>query len=112
MNGNPTAEQARFHDWCRVYGCIVSGSPHPAIHHIKGSKMKLKHCTKPGEWYVLPLHYNYHQGRHGVHTNKRRFEELYGTEKEKWVKLMEMYHWEHGKYPMSNVEFEIIKARA
>ena len=113
MNGSPTAAQKRFHDWCRAYGCIVSWNRCDAIHHIKGSRMKLKGCKNPGEWYILPLMYEYHQGCLGVHTNKRGFEEAtLGTEKEHWVRLIEAYEFEHGSKPMSEEEYQIIFERA
>ena len=116
MNGNPTAEQKRFHDWCRDYGCIVDNSPFPTLHHIKGGKMKLKGVKKPGEWYVLPVCYWWHQAgdnKAAIHINRAEFvRETASTEKEFWIDLMAEYKREFDRYPMANDEYEIIKARA
>jgi len=113
MNGKPTAAQKRFHDWCRSGGCIVSGNECDSIHHIKGARMKLKGCVKPGEWYVLPLSFDFHQGEYGVHTNKREFEkQTEGTEKEHWINLIQLYTVEFREKPMSEEEYQIIVSRA
>lgn len=112
MNGTPSKAQKDFHEWCRGFGCSVSMAENPAIHHIKGSRMKLKGCKNPGEWYVIPLHYYYHQGYEGVHTNKRKFEEVAnGTEKELWVYLISAYEIEFNKKPMAEDEYQIILER-
>jgi len=115
MNGNPTAEQKRFHEWARDYGCIIDNSENPAIHHIKGSKMKLKGVDKAGEWYVIPLSYHWHQdGSHSaaLHVNKNEFERVTVTEKTHWILLMSDYYLEHGCFPMSDEEYQIIVERA
>lgn len=116
MNGNPTAEQKRFHDWCREYGCIVSGNRADSIHHIKGSKMKLKGCVKPGEWYVLPISYWWHQdgnNKAAVHVNRKEFTLKSGkTEKEWWVELIANYEESEMRKPMSEEEYQIILERA
>lgn len=111
MNGNPTAAQKRFHEWCRENGCIECFDKNPSIHHIKGSKMKLKGCVKPGEWFVIPLCYKHHQGPRGIHASKKAFEYLYGTEKELWDDIIAIYEEEHGHKPMSEEEYQIILER-
>lgn len=112
MNGQPNARQKRFHEWCREQGCIITGAPNPSIHHIKGSRMKLKGCKNPGEDYVLPLCYDYHQGVNGVHTNKRKFVEKFGTEKTLWLELVNRYTEQFGKLPLPASTYNAILDRA
>ncbi len=116
MNGSPTKKQRDFHDWCRDFGCIINYENNPAIHHIKGSKMKLKGCNNPGEWYILPLSYWWHQSglnNNAVHNNKTLFEFKTGkTQKIHWIELMAHYEAEHGEKPMSEDEYQIIIERA
>jgi len=111
MNGKPTAAQKRFHDWCRDFGCVVCLCD-TAIHHINGSRMKLKGCKNPGEWYILPLCYRHHQGEDGIHTDKKKFTERYRPQKEIWKDLIHEYKNEHGTFPMSEEEYQIIMERA
>ena len=116
MNGNPTATQKRFHQWCRDNGCVIDGTEHPAIHHIAGAKMKLKGVKSAGEWYCIPVSYYWHQdgtNPAAIHVNKAEFVEGFRmTEKEFWLVLMEQYKAEKGSYPMPEHEYEIIKERA
>jgi len=115
MNGNPTAEQSRFQEWCRGLGCFVSPRPCDSIHHIKGSKMKLKGVKNPGEWYVLPLSFYWHQdgkNRAAVHVNKTAFTQIHGSQKSLWIKLMGYYKQSFGRYPMPDHEYQIYLERA
>ena len=116
MNGKPTAEQRRFHEWCREQGCAISTGKCDAIHHIKGSRMKLKGCKNPGEWYVLPISFWWHQDGENpaaIHINKKQFELTTGrTEKEFWERLISYYEFEYSKKPMSEEEYQIIMERA
>ena len=115
MNSNSTAEQKRFQKWCRGYGCVISGN-RAAIHHISGAKMKLKGCKNPGEWYVLPLSYWWHQNGDNPaarHENKKAFErDNKSTEKELWINLIAIYEGCNGKKPLPEHEYQIIVARA
>ena len=116
MNGKPTAEQKRFHDWCRDFGCIVSGDMCDSIHHIKGAKMKLKGVKGAGEWYILPLSYRWHQDERNIaaiHVNRKKFVGYTGlTEKEFWIDLIKLFEDSMGKKPMSEAEYQIIVNRA
>lgn len=115
MNGNPTAAQKRFHQWCRDHGCIVTEFNNPSIHHIKGAKMRLKGCKKAGEWYVIPLSYLWHQdgnNKSAIHVNKSKFEMAVANEKTLWLSLIARYEFEHGEKPMSEEEYNIIVERA
>lgn len=115
MNGNPTAAQKRFHEWCRGQGCMIVGSESPALHHIKGSKMKLKGVKNAGEWYVIPLSYFWHQdgsNDSSVHINKTNFETVTTTQKVHWEILIRCYEVEYGRKPMSQEEYQIIVDRA
>lgn len=116
MNSKATAEQKRFHQWCRDQGCIINGSSEPALHHIKGGKMKLKGVKNAGEWFVLPVCYWWHQdgsNPNAIHTNRKSFVTCLGaTEKQWWELLMGNYFVEFGHYPMSEEEYQIIAVRA
>jgi hypothetical protein len=116
MNGNPTTKQNKFHEWCRNRVCVINGTPNPALHHIKGGKMKLKGVVKAGEWYVLPVSYWWHQdgnNPNAIHVNRSNFvKTLNMTEKDYWLELMIDYHHEFGNFPMSQEEYIIIKDRA
>ena len=117
MNGNPTDSQKRFHQWCvEEVGCVVNKGDDASLHHIKGSKLKLKGCKKPGEWYVLPLSYWWHQdgnNKAARHINKKLFElESGATEKMHWIELMHLYAEINGCLPMVEEEYYIILNRA
>lgn len=69
----PTAEQKRFHDWVAEQGCAMTGGP-ASIHHCVGSTAK--HGKIPiGQWWVIPLSYEYHQGPHGIHGDLTIFDD-------------------------------------
>lgn len=78
--------------------------------------MKLKGCDKPGEWYVLPLSYWWHQNgsnNAAVHISKSLFAfETEGTEKLHWIKLIQQYELEFLEKPMPEHEYQIIVERA
>jgi len=100
MNGNPTKKQQDFHKWSRSQPCLCCQNSVVEIHHIKGSKMRLKGCVKPGEWYILPLCFECHRGSSGVHANKRVFELYYAPQKELWQAHIDAYSFHHGNRPM------------
>ena len=119
MNGNPSKAQRDWHQWLREDGCTVQGGMSDnrlSIHHIKGSKMKLKGVPKAGEWYVLCLSYWWHQdGTNPAarHVNKRRFERESGaTEKEWFIIKVNKFEGQHGRKPMSDEIFNAIVDRA
>jgi hypothetical protein len=61
MNGNPTAEQKRFHDDLReMYFDTQMHNGIGELHHIFGSKEKFKllkeaDVARPGEWFVIMI---------------------------------------------------------
>ncbi len=118
MNGSPTKKQKDWHQWLIKHGCSVTGflSSPVSLHHIKGSKMKLKGCDKPGEWYCICLSHLWHQdGKNPAarHVNKKLFETETGrTEKQMFIFKVKMYEAEHGHKPMSEDEYQIIVERA
>lgn len=67
----PTAEQERFHDWVAEQGCWITGSP-ANIHHCVGSTAKFNKIHI-GQWWVIPLCYDAHQGPHGIHGDREIF---------------------------------------
>ena len=116
MNGNPTKKQSDFHDWARRFGCIIEKAEFPAIHHIAGSKARLKGVKAFGEWYIIPLSYWHHQdgcNPAAVHVNKAQFVKVNClTEKDLFIELCESYKLEKGEYPMPEHEYKIIAERA
>ena len=115
MLGNPNAKQKKFHSWVRRRGCVIDKSEHPALHHIGGSKMKLKGVDKAGEWLVIGLSYFWHQdgcNPAAVHINKSEFIQVNCmTEKDMWIEQMAGYKAEKGEYPMPEHEYQIIVDR-
>jgi len=120
MNSNPTKAQTDWHQWLLDYGCSVGGGMGGplALHHIGGSKMKIKGLNKekPGEWYCICLSYWWHQdGRNPAarHVNKKRFERETGmTEKQMFVERVEMYERIYGRKPMGERIYQLIVERA
>jgi hypothetical protein len=88
----------------------------PSLHHIKGSKMKLKGVDNAGEWYVLPVDYYWHQdgkNPNAIHTNRKAFEKFWEmSEKDFWIELINDYEQDYGYKPMSDEEYQIIVDRA
>lgn len=100
-------------------GCSVQGGMSDgrlSLHHIKGSKMKLKGVKKPGEWYVLCLSYWWHQdGTNPAarHVNKNRFEREIGkTEKELFIDKVAEYELIYGHKPMDEFIYQQLIERA
>ena len=67
MNGDPTAEQVRFHSRLRLM-CYEKYAGRGELHHIFGSKYKRRvfnddgnRIKKPGEWLVILLPRDLHQ---------------------------------------------------
>ncbi len=59
--------------------CIVSGSPPPSAAHHTDTGMG----RKKDHFKVIPLTYDLHQGREGIHfLGKKRWEAKYGTEEQ------------------------------
>lgn len=66
------AAERRFHDWLRNTGCAICGSP-TAIHHAVGSAAK-HNKIHIGQWWVVPLCYEHHQGPGGIHGDLSLFD--------------------------------------
>jgi hypothetical protein len=60
--------------------CAISGmSPVSAHHPRTGMGMSMK----APDWYCIPLHYDYHQGRNGIHIiGTKVWQQKYGSEME------------------------------
>lgn len=117
MNGNPKAAQKEWHKWLRERGCVINRKP-PDIHHIGGSKMKLKgfNDQKPGEWYVIPLSPWWHRfpaNPKAVHSNRKEFEKYTKkTEKQFFQMVVAEYEAEFGEKPMPEDLFNALIERA
>lgn len=116
MNGNPNKKQKDWHQWLRDNDCILTGGFSPDLHHIKGTKLKLKDCVSPGEWYcicVISEWHNYYGRPDAIHANRKMFEKFWNTtEKQLWIESVAIYENEHNEKPMSEEEYQIIKDRA
>jgi hypothetical protein len=114
MNGNPTAAQIEWHGWMIDRGCMIT-SGLAQLHHIGGSRMKLKGVVKPGEWFCIPICPYWHKwdaNKAAIHTNKKAFERENGTtEKELFIILVEEYELEFGRKPMSEIDYQTIISR-
>jgi len=82
----PTAEQKRFHDWLSYQGCFVTSAP-ACLHHCVGSTAKFNKIHI-GQWWVIPLCYEAHQGRHGIHFDLGLFPESYGKKRKEVEKFI------------------------
>ena len=67
-------------------GCLVCQRP-ANLHHIrpKGTGMG----RRSSHFEVIPLCYEHHQGQFSIHRTKRKFESIYGKEKEILKQVLE-----------------------
>ena len=67
-------------------GCLVCQRP-ANLHHIrpKGTGMG----RRSSHFEVIPLCYEHHQGQFSIHRTKRKFESIYGKEKEILEQVLE-----------------------
>jgi hypothetical protein len=103
LNGNPNAEQKRWHSWLRTTGCVITEGP-CEIQHIKGCKWRLKGIEKPGEWYVIPLSFWHHRdprNNENVTDWRKRFEKKYGSQQSFFIQRVQEYEAEFNTKPMS-----------
>lgn len=73
----PTADQKAWHDWVRAQGCYITGQP-AELHHCAGSTAKsgkqlLGYAVDVGQWFVIPLSHEAHQGPHGIAGDRSMF---------------------------------------
>lgn len=81
-----TVTKKDFWSWLTEDGCIICKQP-ASIHHCIGGSMLtelgVQHgkSQKNSDWLVLPLCYNHHQGREGLHTiGVLTWERRYGSQ--------------------------------
>lgn len=60
-----TADQRRWWDWQAERGCYLGLGP-PCLHHCVGSTARHRKVDI-GQWWVIPLSYDAHQGPQGIH---------------------------------------------
>ena len=101
----PTAEQKRWHDWLARQGCYL-GIGQANLHHCVGSTAKHRKIDI-GQWWVIPLSWEAHQGPHGIHTDCKIFsghglgETRKEIEKTIFSRLVAHYRHQHqGELPM------------
>ncbi len=90
----PRAAEKRYHAWLRDQGCAICGQP-AALHHAIGSTGK-HNKVHIGQWWVINLCYDHHQGPGGIHHDLSAFsdhdkKQLGGTRKEIEKSLFAIY---------------------
>ena len=72
--------------------CCISGMRPVQIHHLRyGMGMGQRNDN----FHVIPLHYDFHQGRLGIHTmGRKKWQEIYGDEIYLWRKTMTILYGE------------------
>lgn len=68
----PNAAERHWHNWLRERGCAICGQP-TAIHHAVGSTGR-HNKIHIGQWWVVPLCYDHHQGPGGIHGDLSMFD--------------------------------------
>jgi len=63
---NPTAAQKRWHKWLGQQTCCGCNQDGVSLHHCAGSTARHKKQWI-GQWWLVPLCYDCHQGTGGVH---------------------------------------------
>lgn len=56
-----------FQAWLKQRPCCVSGWHGVSVHHMYGSAF-MHNKLLIGHLACIPLHYDFHQGEHGIHT--------------------------------------------
>jgi hypothetical protein len=99
----PTASQKRWHTWLAEQGCYLQLGP-ACIHHCVGSTGR-HNKIHIGQWFVIPLSYEAHQGTGGIHGDLSAFdghnlgERRKEIEKTIFNRLVAVYRRQHGEYP-------------
>lgn len=82
-------------DWLREQPCLVSGLWPVTLHHIVGGstqeRLGVRGNSKHSDWLQIPLHYDYHQGKFGIHTiGVKEWEDRYGRQVDMIDKLCQV----------------------
>lgn len=87
MGKAPTKSQKARWDRMANLGCAIEGCGHaPCIHHAETGMGGRKNHDR-----VIPLCYDHHQGRDGIHTLSRRtWQKKFGTEQDLMAKISGM----------------------
>lgn len=85
----PTAEQKRWHDFVAGMGCVITGQP-ASIHHCVGTTAR-HNKVHIGQWWVIPLSYEAHQGKHGIHGDRKLFNRKWGESRKEIEK--NIFQW-------------------
>lgn len=65
----------------RELGCLICGSPASA-HHIRTERIR-------NDFLTIPLCPEHHQGAFSIHSSKRQFEDIFGSELELLAETIE-----------------------
>ena len=87
-----TASQRReYYNQVASLSCAISGRHDVELHHCSGHGFPAKRLHRP----VIPLATMYHRGANGIHSGKKTWEKIYGTQEELLIKTEELL--ERGK---------------
>lgn len=102
------AKQKRFHNFLAERGCAVTRAP-AHIHHCVGSSAS--HDRVPiGQWFVIPLAPELHQGKGGIHCDRSLLESFgfsgsrKDIEKQLFLKCAKEYIKQGGDIPEIVIE--------
>lgn len=110
----PTAEQKRWHDWLAQLPCPVTDGP-CHLHHCVGASAK-SGGVNIGQWFVINLSPDAHDGPHGIHKDRELFRSMgiglrrLDIEKSLFASNVNKYQALHGRLPMPDVVFDMIMA--
>ena len=87
-----TEDERNYFESLVQMGCIACRqmgiqSDMVEIHHVRYMAGMGQRAPNIGG--TIPLCYEHHRGNLGIHTSKKRFEELYGTERELHQQVLE-----------------------
>lgn len=99
----PTAAQQRWHRWLADQGCSI-GYGSACIHHCAGAAA-IHNKVHIGQWWVIPLSWEAHQGPGGIHGDLSLFrghglgECRKDIEKTIFRRLVAVYRRQRGEFP-------------
>lgn len=106
----PNAEQKRFHNFLAEHGCFECGAP-AALHHAVGSTAR-HNKIHIGQWWVIPLCYDHHQGQGGIHGDLGAFIKWRGCTRKEIEKAAFSFYAEKYVTTMEDIPGEVIQAIA
>ena len=91
----PNKRERDFQTWLKQRPCCVSGITGVDVHHMYGSAFKHNKLLI-GHLACIPLSYDFHRGKNGIHTNMSAWVELHGSQASYFEKEAHDYENETG----------------